>query len=65
MQNFYVLCFELGEVLTEPGDLILSSTGEGKRQKRDDGFLTAKARERPRLPVVRTEREVRRLGADL
>ena len=39
LQNFYIQLLELFEVLTEPLDLVLSSTGEGERKKRHHRFL--------------------------
>ena len=60
LQDFDVQLLEFFEVRTEPGDLILSSAGEGEWQKRHDRRFAAEARERNRFSVVRCQRKVRR-----
>ena len=60
LQDFDVLFLEFFEVLTEPGDLILSSTGKGEWQERHDCRLPAKAPERNLFSVVRGQRKIRR-----
>ena len=61
LQYLHVLRFEIGVVLTEPADLVLSPAGKCKRQKRDYGFAAAKARQGERLRGVRRKRKIRRL----
>ena len=61
LQYLHVLRFEIGVVLTEPADLVLSPAGKCKRQKRDYGFAAAKARQGERLRDVRRKRKIRRL----
>jgi hypothetical protein len=66
LQDLDVQLLEFFVVRTEPGDLILSPTGESHGQKADNGRTPAETRERDLLVgVVRGEREVRRRGACL
>jgi hypothetical protein len=63
LQDFDAGLLELIVVRTELADLILSSTGEGERQERDDRRFAAKAAEGKLLIGVRGEGEVRRRAA--
>ena len=56
LQDFNIELLEFVVVRTEPGDLILSPTGERERQKRDHRLLAAEAAEAERLVEMRGKR---------
>ena len=64
LQDFDVLLLEFFEVRTEPGDLILSSTGEGEGQEADyDGAATETGQGYFLIVVVRGQTEIGRCGS--
>ena len=66
LQDFDIQLLEFFVVRTEPGDLILSPTGERKRKEAHDDGPAAETGERNLLiTVVRSEREIGRCAACL
>ena len=57
LEDFDVEFLECIEVLTEPQDLVLSSTREGERQKGHDGPFALVTGKRERLVQLRGKRE--------
>ena len=65
LQDFDIEGFEFFVVLTEPGDLILSSAGKRERQESHHGAAAPEAAQRERLSVMGYQRKFRRLGTCL